>query len=85
MNVGAGGGHSSSSVPVPGCSRAADHVHHVTFRSAGGALEPWNETSCCGIHHLRGVHDGNVLIEGRAPDGLRFTLGEREVRAARGR
>jgi hypothetical protein len=70
---------------VPGCSRAADHVHHVRYRSAGGPLEPWNETCSCDIHHLRGVHDGNVLIEGRAPDGLRFTLGEREVRAARGR
>jgi hypothetical protein len=67
---------------VPGCSRPADHVHHVTFRSAGGPLEPWNETSMCEIHHLRGVHGGTLRIEGRAPDGLRFALGEREVRAA---
>jgi hypothetical protein len=70
---------------VPGCSRPADHVHHVEFRSAGGPLEPWNETSACGIHHLRGIHAGNVLVDGRAPDGLRFVLGEREVRAARER
>lgn len=68
---------------IPGCSRAADHVHHVILRSACGPLEPWNETSLCAVHHLRGVHGGSVLITGRAPDGLAFTLGEREVAAAR--
>jgi hypothetical protein len=68
---------------VPRCSRAADHVRHVRFRAAGGPREPWNETSLCAIHHLRGVHAGNVGISGRAPDGLAFALGEREVRAAR--
>jgi hypothetical protein len=68
---------------VPGCSRAADHVHHVIPRSACGPLEPWNELSLCAVHHLRGVHGGSVRITGRAPDGLAFVLGEREVRAAR--
>jgi hypothetical protein len=68
---------------VPGCSRGADHVHHLVPRSACGPLEPWNELSLCAGHHLRGVHAGNVAITGRAPDGLEFTLGEREVAAAR--
>jgi hypothetical protein len=68
---------------IPGCSRAADHVHHVIPRSACGPLEPWNELSLCAVHHLRGVHAGNVRIAGTAPDGLTFTLGEREVAAAR--
>jgi hypothetical protein len=68
---------------IPGCSRAADHVHHVVPRSACGPLEPWNELSLCAVHHLRGVHGGSVRITGRAPDGLHFTLGEREVAAAR--
>jgi len=67
---------------VPVCSRAADHVHHVIPRSACGPLEPWNELSLCAVHHLRGVHAGNVSIRGRAPDGLAFFLGEREVAAA---
>jgi hypothetical protein len=70
---------------VPGCSRPADHVHHVRFRSAGGPCEPWNETSLCAVHHLRGVHAGNVAMDGIAPDGLAFALGEREVRVARAR
>jgi len=68
---------------VPGCSRPADHVHHLWFRSAGGPLEPWNELSLCAVHHLLGVHGGNVWIAGRAPDGLTFVLGQREVAAAR--
>ena len=67
---------------VPGCSRPAAHVHHVVFRSAGGAREPGNETSLCAVHHLRGVHGGNLRITGTAPGGLEFTLGEREVAAA---
>jgi len=68
---------------IPGCSRPADHVHHIRYRSAGGPLEPWNETSACLVHHLRGVHGGCVSITGCAPDGLHFTLGEREVAAER--
>jgi DNA-binding transcriptional regulator YdaS (Cro superfamily) len=68
---------------IPGCSRPADHVHHLIPRWACGPLEPWNELSVCAIHHLRGVHGGSVRITGRAPDGLAFTLGEREVAAAR--
>jgi len=68
---------------VPGCSRPADHVHHLRFRSAGGPLEEWNELSLCAVHHLLGVHRGNVLVAGRAPDRLTFVLGEREVAALR--
>jgi len=68
---------------IPGCSRAADHVHHVRFRSAGGPLEEWNELSVCAPHHLLGVHGGSVLVRGRAPDGLSFVLGEKDVAAAR--
>jgi hypothetical protein len=68
---------------IPGCSRPVDHVHHLIRRSAGGPLEPWNELSLCAVHHLLGVHGGTVLVTGTAPDGLSFTLGEREVAAAR--
>ena len=61
---------------VPGCSRAAVHVHHVVFRSQGGGDEPANLVSICVAHHLHGIHRGWVRVSGRAPDGLRWELGE---------
>jgi hypothetical protein len=57
---------------VPGCSRAALHVHHVTFRSHGGGDEPENLVSLCAAHHLHGVHDGRLRVTGRAPERLRW-------------
>lgn len=68
---------------VPGCSRVADEVHHVWLRSQGGPLEGWNEVSLCRIHHLRGVHAGNLWVYGVAPGQLTWILGWREVRAWR--
>jgi hypothetical protein len=67
---------------VPGCSRAADHRHHLRFRSRGGPDAPWNEIAVCAIHHLRCIHRGYVLVTGTAPDGLAWVLGEREVATA---
>jgi hypothetical protein len=61
----------------PGCSKAADHVHHVVFRSHGGSDEEENLTSLCLAHHLHGVHKGYVRVQGAAPDGLAWELGER--------
>jgi hypothetical protein len=60
---------------VPGCSRRADHVHHVRHRSLGGGDEPENLLSLCAAHHLHGVHRGWVRVAGRAPDGLVWGLG----------
>jgi hypothetical protein len=60
---------------VPGCSRAADHEHHVWFRSRGGPDDEANFASMCLPHHLRGVHRGYIRVEGSAPDGLRWQLG----------
>ena len=62
---------------VPGCSRAADHGHHVEFRSQGGSDELKNRSGVCAGHHLHGVHMGWVRVEGEAPDGLRWELGVR--------
>jgi hypothetical protein len=59
---------------VPGCSRTADHAHHIIPRSAGGPDEMWNLTSVCAAHHLRGIHGGKVRVTGKAPDQLRWTL-----------
>ncbi len=58
---------------VPGCSRAAAHAHHVTFRSSSGGDEESNLTSVCAGRHLHGVHRG--WVRGRAPDGLAWELG----------
>ena len=62
---------------VPGCSLAADHAHHIRFKSQGGSDEPWNRTSLCAAHHLHGVHEGWIKVSGTAPDGLRWELGAR--------
>lgn len=61
---------------VPGCSRAAEHVHHVVYRSQGGGDDPENLVSICVAHHLHGIHRGWVRVSGRAPDELCWELGE---------
>ena len=61
---------------VPGCTARRNlESHHLRFRSAGGADEPWNRTTLCVFHHQRGVHTGRLGISGRAPGGLLFALG----------
>jgi hypothetical protein len=60
---------------VPGCSRAATHVHHVRYRSCGGGDDPGNLVSLCTAHHLQGVHRGFIRVYGRAPDALCWELG----------
>jgi hypothetical protein len=63
---------------VPGCSRAAVHVHHVVFRSRGGKDEPWNGVALCAVHHLHGIHLGYLEVTGRAGERLhwKFAAGE---------
>ncbi|MFO0584981.1 MAG: HNH endonuclease signature motif containing protein, partial [Anaeromyxobacter sp.] len=68
---------------VPGCSRVGDEVHHIEFRSQGGPDTPENEVEMCKPHHHRGVHAGNVLVTGSAPDKLTWVLGWREVAKAK--
>lgn len=61
---------------VPVCTARRNlQVHHVVFRSRGGGDEAENLTTLCAWHHLRGVHEGRIAIDGRAPDGLVYTLG----------
>jgi hypothetical protein len=59
---------------VPWCSRAAEHVHHIRFRSRGGSDELSNLTSLCAIHHLQGVHKGRIRVWGSAPDNLHWEV-----------
>ncbi len=63
---------------TPGCTaRRSLQSHHVVFQSAGGPDEPWNRTTLCAYHHLRGIHAGTMRCRGRAPEGLVFDLGLR--------
>jgi hypothetical protein len=61
---------------VPGCSRAAQQVHHVEFRSHLGATVEENLVSLCAAHHLHGIHAGHLRVTGRAPDRLRWGFKE---------
>jgi len=51
---------------VPGCSQAAQHEHHIEFRSQGGSDEVTNLVALCACHHLRAVHGGRLTVRGRA-------------------
>jgi hypothetical protein len=62
---------------VPGCSRAASHAHHVTYRSHGGGDGGENLVAVCAGHHLIGIHKGYIHVSGRAPDQLVWELGVR--------
>jgi len=55
---------------VPWCSKAADHAHHIDYRSHGGSDDLSNLTSLCATHHLQGVHKGRIRVTGTAPDQL---------------
>jgi hypothetical protein len=59
---------------VPGCSRAAHHVHHVLFRSHQGPTEEENLVGLCAAHHLHGIHAGHLRVTGRAPHRLRWSF-----------
>jgi hypothetical protein len=61
---------------APGCTaRRSLQSHHIVRRSAGGPDEPWNRTTLCAFHHLRGIHAGTMRCSGRAPEGLAYALG----------
>jgi hypothetical protein len=64
---------------VPGCSLPARHVHHLRPRSRGGTDDPWNETQLCIPHHLRGIHDGHLTVEGRGGERLEWHFGNGEI------
>ena len=69
---------------VPGCSRSAQHEHHITYRSRGGSDETSNLLGLCVIHHLRGVHPGNLTVVGRSGDLLEWRFGNGEEWVTRG-
>ncbi len=56
---------------VPTCKHAAQHLHHVTFRSQGGKWQSCNVVSLCVLHH-QFVHGRILGISGNADGVLRF-------------
>ncbi len=64
---------------VPGCSRAACHLHHLVYRSRGGTDDPTNLVGLCAVHHLHGVHLGYLEVTGRAGERLHWKLGTGEA------
>jgi len=64
---------------VPGCSRPAQHEHHIHYRSRGGSDDSANLLGLCAVHHLRGVHADGLEVIGTAGERLewRFGSGER--------
>jgi hypothetical protein len=64
---------------VPGCSLPGRHVHHVRYRSRRGTDDPWNKTLLCVPHHLHGVHEGRLVVTGRAGERLVWRFGNDEI------
>ena len=57
---------------VPGCRHTTFiDVHHLDLRSEGGRHDADNLAVLCTAHH-RAVHNGLLIITGRASTGLRF-------------
>jgi len=63
----------------PVCTNRDCQPHHVKFRSQGGGDEPTNLTTLCTQCHLRGVHQGHIVVRGSAPHGLVWRIGTHTV------
>ncbi|MDQ7824901.1 MAG: HNH endonuclease signature motif containing protein [Candidatus Eremiobacteraeota bacterium] len=58
---------------APGCRcRRNLHAHHIKYRSHGGPDTEGNLITLCIAHHLRCLHEGYLIIRGRAPHRLTF-------------
>jgi len=62
---------------VPGCRSAKNlDIHHIVHQEHGGGHQDWNLISLCSGHHTA-HHRGDLAIEGRAPDAVRFAWKKR--------
>ncbi|MDQ7822798.1 MAG: hypothetical protein RDV48_08405 [Candidatus Eremiobacteraeota bacterium] len=67
------GGREHYQCQAPGCCcRRNLHEHCIVFRSHGGSNKLHNMLTLCIAHHLRCVHEGHLVIRGRAPHKLTF-------------
>lgn len=60
---------------MPGCTRDAQHEHHISFRSRGGSNAVWNKVPLCSPHHLHGIHRGYLTLQGKAGTWLIWRFG----------
>ncbi len=62
---------------APGCSRRRNlQIHHIRFRSRGGADSMDNKITLCFVHHQILLHEmKSVSVAGTAPGKLTWTLG----------
>jgi hypothetical protein len=60
---------------APRCrSRAHLHAHHIVYRSRNGPDSAFNLITVCRAHH-RMIHSGSIVLRGRAPDRLVWSMG----------
>lgn len=65
---------------APGCtSRKNLEDHHVVYRSRRGCNDLSNRTCLCRFHHSRGEHGELASCRGRAPLGILWRLGRKEL------
>jgi hypothetical protein len=66
---------------APCCtSRSKLESHHPEYRSRGGDVKAlWNQTVLCQFHHRRGEHGGLASVRGKAPLGLVWRLGRKDL------
>ena len=57
---------------VPGCTRPAEHEHHVVYRSRGGGEQTYNKIAICDRCHLAGIHGSLISVTGRAGERLEW-------------
>ena len=55
---------------VPGCTRAAQHSHHIIFESDDGPPDVWNKLAICWSHHALCIHRGTMTVRGRGGEHL---------------
>ena len=64
---------------VPGCTRAATHLHHIVFRCDGGEDTPANMLALCKAHHCKCIHGNRLVVRGHGGEHLLWTLKGRDA------
>ena len=61
---------------APGCTSQKNlEEHHIVYRSRGGSHAADNRICLCRFHHQQGEHGEYARCRGRAPIGVRWSIG----------